>query len=44
MKHEAQLPLHPLVRGALVHWGLKPSQLNPNAYKIMAGLNILWRL
>ena len=37
MKHGAQLPLHPLVRGILAHSGLSPSQLNPNAYKIMAG-------
>ena len=43
MKHGARLPLHPLVRGVLVNWGLAPSQLNPNAYKIMTGMPILWR-
>ena len=41
MKHGARLPLHYLVRGVLVHWGLAPSQVNPNAYKIMAGMLIL---
>ena len=44
MKHGARLPLHPLVRGVLAHWGLAPSQLNPNAYKIMAGMHIFWRV
>ena len=44
MKHGARLPLHHWVRGVLVHWGLAPSQFNPNAYKIMAGMHILWRL
>ena len=44
MKHGARLPLHHLVRGVLAHWGLAPSQLNPNAYKIMAGMHILWRV
>ena len=44
MKHGARLPLPYLVRGVLAHWGLAPSQLNPNAYKIMAGMHILWRL
>ena len=44
MKHEARLPLHYLVRGVLANWGFAPSQLNPNAYKIMAGMHILWRL
>ena len=43
MKHGAKLPLHPLVRGVLAHYGLSPSQLNPNAYKIMTGMHILWR-
>ena len=44
MKHGARLPLHPLVRGALVYFGLSPSQLNPNAYKILVGMHILCRL
>ena len=43
MKHDARLLLYPLVRGVLEHFGLSPSQLNPNAYKIMAGMHILWR-
>ena len=43
MKHGARLPLHPLVRVVLAHFGLSPSQLNPNTYKIMAGMHILWR-
>ena len=43
MKHKAQLPLYPLVRGVLAHFNLSPSQLNPNAYKILAGMHILWR-
>ena len=41
IKHRARLPLHSLVRGVLAHWGLSPSQLNPNAYKIMALMHIL---
>ena len=41
MKHGARLPLHTLVQGVLAHWGLSPSQLNPNAYKIMAGMHVL---
>ena len=41
MKHGARLPLHPLVRGMLMYYRLFPSQLNPNAYKIMAGMHIL---
>ena len=44
MKHGARLPLHPLVRGVLAHWGLAPSQINPNAYKIMARMHILCRM
>ena len=44
MKRGARLPLHLLVPGVLVHWGLAPSQLNPNAYKIMARMHILWRM
>ena len=43
MKNGARLPLHPLVRGVLAHYGLFPSQLNLNAYKIMAEIHILWR-
>ena len=43
MKHGTHLPLHPLVRGVLAHFGLSPSQLNSNTYKIMAGMDILWR-
>ena len=43
MKHGSRLLIHPLVRGVLAHFGLSPSQLNPNAYKIMAGMHILWR-
>ena len=43
MKNGARLPLHPLVRGVLAHFGLSPSQLNLNAYKIMAMMHILWR-
>ena len=43
MKHEAWLPLHPLVRRVLTHFDLSPSQLNPNAYKITAGMYISWR-
>ena len=44
MKHGERLPLHYLVRGVLANWGLALSQLNPNAYKIMTGMHILWRL
>ena len=44
MKHEARLPLHPLVRGVLAHLGLLPRQLNPNAYKILARMHILKRM
>ena len=43
MKHEARLPLNPLVRGVLAYFNLFPSQLNQNAYKILAGMHILWR-
>ena len=41
MKHGARLPLYLLVRRVLAHQGLSPSQLNPNACKIMAGMHIL---
>ena len=41
MKHGAHLSLHPLVRGMLAHFNLSLSQLNPNAYKILVGMNIL---
>ena len=41
MKHGARLPLRPLVRGVLAHFGLSLSPLNPNAYKIMVGMHIL---
>ena len=44
MKHGVRLLLHYLVRGVLANWGLALSQLNPNTYKIMAGMHILWRL
>ena len=43
MKHRARLPLHPLVRGVLAYIGLSPTQLNLNAYKIIARMHILWR-
>ena len=43
MKNGARLPLHPLVRGVIMHFCLSLSKLNPNAYKIMAGIHILWR-
>ena len=43
MKHGARLPLHPLVRRVLAHFDHSPSQLNPNAYMIRAGMHILWR-
>ena len=43
MKHGARLPLHPLVREILNHFELAPSQLSPNAYKLIAGTFILWR-
>ena len=41
MKHMVRLFLHPLVQGVLAHWDLSPSQLNPNACKIMAGMHRL---
>ena len=37
IKYGVQLPLHPLVRRVLAHFNLSPSQLNPNAYKVLAG-------
>ena len=43
MKHGARLSLYSLVRGVIAHLNLFPSQLNPNAYKILAGMHILWR-
>ena len=43
MKHGARLPLHPLVWRVLACFDLSLSQVNPNAYKIMAEMHILWR-
>ena len=43
MQYGARLPLHPLVRGVLNSLNLSPTQLNPNAYRIMACTCIVWR-
>lgn len=43
MKHGARIPLISLVRGVPNHYELVPSQLNPNTYKLMARMHVLWR-
>ena len=43
MLYGARLPLHPLVRGVLKSLNVSLTQLNPNAYRIMACTCIVWR-
>lgn len=41
MKHRARFSLNSLVQGLLNYYELAPSQLNPNVYKLMAGMHVL---